>query len=75
LGLFDEFRQRGASFVNELSFIDDGLWGFELAMPTGMCSPSFGSATIKGIPRTIAGASVCQSDDSPGAKKRRRPRE
>ena len=24
--LFDEFKQRGASFVKELSFIDDGLW-------------------------------------------------
>ena len=29
--LFDEFRQRGVSFVKELSFIDDGLWGFEIA--------------------------------------------
>jgi catechol 2,3-dioxygenase-like lactoylglutathione lyase family enzyme len=28
--LSDEFRQRGASFVKELSFIDDGLWGFEV---------------------------------------------
>jgi catechol 2,3-dioxygenase-like lactoylglutathione lyase family enzyme len=28
--LFDEFRQRGVSFVKELSFIDDGLWGFEV---------------------------------------------
>jgi hypothetical protein len=28
--LFEEFRQRGASFVKELSFIDDGLWGFEV---------------------------------------------
>ena len=28
--LFDEFRQRGVSFVKELSFIDDGLWGFEI---------------------------------------------
>lgn len=28
--LFHEFRQRGASFVKELSFIDDGLWGFEV---------------------------------------------
>lgn len=27
--LFAELRQRGASFVTELSFIDDGLWGFE----------------------------------------------
>ena len=29
--LFTEFRQRGASFVKELSFIDHGLWGFEVA--------------------------------------------
>jgi hypothetical protein len=28
--LFHEFKQRGASFVKELSFIDDGLWGFEV---------------------------------------------
>ncbi|MEO8201531.1 MAG: VOC family protein [Gemmatimonadota bacterium] len=28
--LFAEFKQRGASFVQELSFIDDGLWGFEV---------------------------------------------
>jgi len=28
--LFDEFRQSGVSFVKELSFIDDGLWGFEI---------------------------------------------
>jgi len=28
--LFDEFRQRGVSFVKTLSFIDDGLWGFEI---------------------------------------------
>jgi hypothetical protein len=26
--LFDEFRRRGVSFVRELSFIEDGLWGF-----------------------------------------------
>jgi catechol 2,3-dioxygenase-like lactoylglutathione lyase family enzyme len=28
--LFTEFQRRGASFVHELSFIDDGLWGFEV---------------------------------------------
>ena len=28
--LFDEFSQRGASFVKTLSFIDEGLWGFEV---------------------------------------------
>jgi len=28
--LFTEFQRRGASFVKELSFIDDGLWGFEV---------------------------------------------
>jgi hypothetical protein len=28
--LFDEFSRRGASFVKPLSFIDDGLWGFEV---------------------------------------------
>jgi uncharacterized glyoxalase superfamily protein PhnB len=28
--LYAEFRERGASFVKELSYIDDGLWGFEV---------------------------------------------
>jgi len=33
--LFDEFSQRGVSFVKTLSFIDDGLWGFEIADADG----------------------------------------
>ena len=33
--LFDELRQRGVSFVKELSFIDDGLWGFEITDADG----------------------------------------
>ena len=33
--LFDEFRQRGVPFVKELSFIDDGLWGFEITDADG----------------------------------------
>jgi catechol 2,3-dioxygenase-like lactoylglutathione lyase family enzyme len=33
--LFEEFRQRGVSFVQELSFIDDGLWGFEITDADG----------------------------------------
>jgi uncharacterized glyoxalase superfamily protein PhnB len=33
--LFEEFRRRGASFVKELSFIDDGLWGFEVTDADG----------------------------------------
>ena len=28
--LLAEFRERGVSFVKELSFIDEGLWGFEI---------------------------------------------
>ena len=28
--LFNEFKQRGVAFVKELSYIDDGLWGFEV---------------------------------------------
>jgi catechol 2,3-dioxygenase-like lactoylglutathione lyase family enzyme len=28
--LFHEFSRRGASFVKELSAIDEGLWGFEV---------------------------------------------
>ena len=33
--LFDEFTQRGATFVQPLSFIDDGLWGFEVSDADG----------------------------------------
>jgi catechol 2,3-dioxygenase-like lactoylglutathione lyase family enzyme len=33
--LFDEFRQRGVSFVTKLSFIDEGLWGFEVTDADG----------------------------------------
>jgi catechol 2,3-dioxygenase-like lactoylglutathione lyase family enzyme len=33
--LFDELKRRGASFVKELSFIDDGLWGFEISDADG----------------------------------------
>jgi catechol 2,3-dioxygenase-like lactoylglutathione lyase family enzyme len=33
--LYDEFRQRGVSFVKPLSFIDDGLWGFEITDADG----------------------------------------
>jgi catechol 2,3-dioxygenase-like lactoylglutathione lyase family enzyme len=33
--LFHEFRSRGATFVTELSLIDEGLWGFEIADSDG----------------------------------------
>ena len=33
--LFDEFSQRGVSFVKTLSFMDDGLWGFEITDACG----------------------------------------
>jgi catechol 2,3-dioxygenase-like lactoylglutathione lyase family enzyme len=33
--LFTEFKQRGVSFAKELSFIDQGLWGFEVTDADG----------------------------------------
>ena len=33
--LFAEFRQRGATFLTELSFIDEVLWGFEVTDADG----------------------------------------
>jgi len=33
--IFDEFSQRGVSFVKTLSFMDDGLWGFEITDADG----------------------------------------
>lgn len=32
---FSEFKQNGVSFVKELSFIDGGLWGFEVTDADG----------------------------------------
>ena len=34
-GLHEEFTRRGASFVSELSPVDAGLWGFEVADADG----------------------------------------
>ena len=33
--LFSEFKQRGVSFLKELSLIDQGLWGFEVTDADG----------------------------------------
>ena len=33
--LFDEFKRRGVTFAKELSFIDQGLWGFEVTDADG----------------------------------------
>ena len=33
--LFEEFSRRAASFVKTLSFIDEGLWGFEVTDADG----------------------------------------
>jgi catechol 2,3-dioxygenase-like lactoylglutathione lyase family enzyme len=33
--LYAEFKQRGVTFVKELSFIDEGLWGFEITDADG----------------------------------------
>ena len=33
--LFEEFSQRGVSFVKKLSVIDEGLWGFEMTDADG----------------------------------------
>jgi catechol 2,3-dioxygenase-like lactoylglutathione lyase family enzyme len=52
--LFDEFSQRGVSFVKHLSFIDEGLWASSSRMPTGAFLPFFRSATSR-VLRSIAG--------------------
>jgi hypothetical protein len=46
--LFHEFKQRGASFVKELSFIDDGLWGFEVTDGDGYVLAFFRSRNESG---------------------------
>ena len=66
--LFDEFRQRGVSFVKELSFIDDGLWGFEITDADGYVLLFFGSTTSRDYGGSIVGehpnGARCTPDDS-----------
>ena len=50
--LFEEFSQRGVSFVKTLSFIDDGLWGFEIADADGYVLAFF---QLRGVEHTLAG--------------------
>lgn len=52
--LFDEFKRRGASFVKELSFIDDGLWGFEVTDADGYVLAFFRPAMSESC-RGVAG--------------------
>jgi catechol 2,3-dioxygenase-like lactoylglutathione lyase family enzyme len=50
--LFEEFSQRGVSFVKTLSFIDDGLWGFEITDADGYVLAFF---QLRGVEHTVAG--------------------
>jgi predicted lactoylglutathione lyase len=52
--LFDEFSQRGASFVKRLSFIDEGLWGFEVTDSDGYVLAFFHLRRGQG-PSSVAG--------------------
>lgn len=52
--LFHEFSQRGASFVKRLSFIDEGLWGFEVTDADGYVLAFFHLRRDQGPP-SIAG--------------------
>lgn len=52
--LFHEFSQRGASFVKRLSFIDEGLWGFEVTDADGYVLAFFRLRRDQG-PSSVAG--------------------
>ncbi len=53
--LFDEFSRRGASFAKKLSFIDEGLWGFEITDADGYVLAFFHLRREQGPPRSVAG--------------------
>jgi uncharacterized glyoxalase superfamily protein PhnB len=53
--LFDELSQRGASFVKTLSFIDDGLWGFEVTDADGYVLAFFHLRDKEEAPQSVAG--------------------
>lgn len=52
--LFEEFNRRGASFVKKLSFIDEGLWGFEVTDADGYVIAFFHVREKHGLPSRIA---------------------
>lgn len=54
--LFGELSSRGASFVKKLSFIDEGLWGFEIADADGYVLAFFHLRNDKGGPRSVEGS-------------------
>jgi catechol 2,3-dioxygenase-like lactoylglutathione lyase family enzyme len=53
--LSDEFSQRGASFAQRLSFIDDGLWGFEVMDADGYVLAFFHLRPGQVTARSVAG--------------------
>ncbi len=53
--LFNEFKQRGVSFVKELSYIDQGLWGFEVTDADGYVLAFFELRNELGAAESIAG--------------------
>jgi len=53
--LFEEFCQRGVSFVKKLSFIDEGLWGFEITDADGYVLAFFHLRDKEGAPQSVAG--------------------
>ena len=53
--LYEEFSQRGASFVKKLSFIDKGLWGFEVTDADGYVVAFFRLRGDEGAQPSVAG--------------------
>jgi catechol 2,3-dioxygenase-like lactoylglutathione lyase family enzyme len=53
--LYDEFSRRGVSFVKELSFIDQGLWGFEITDADGYVLAFFRLRGDEGAQPRVAG--------------------
>jgi hypothetical protein len=53
--LFNEFKQRGVSFVKELSFIDQNLWGFEVTDADGYVLAFAQVRNESALPRSTTG--------------------
>lgn len=50
--LYEEFRERGASFVTPLSFLEEGLWGFEVTDADGYLLAFFRLRDRESTPRS-----------------------
>jgi len=56
--LFEEFRRSGASFLTELTVLDEGLWGFEVTDADGYVLAFARVGQERGLPEDVADGNI-----------------